>query len=466
MDKDKKNKKKRVGKIAASVVLVLLFLGSCSPSSPSSASASTITDTINNTTRYIDNFIDFYEDRFSEYYNFVTGYKGVWTDKTIADFNRSNLSGSGELKSYPLYSFTGKVINDYFNINNSVDDVEARDVNYIYLSTSTNRSPETGASMSGYSNIVPQEFYSGENVPQIGTFFILRTHVDLSSGEVIEAKRYAFVPLDYMPYIMYYANGNISVLFYGRFNLYVDGVLQSTVFNFSDQSITFYNSSVNSAVYRNGLAFYPDDTQFFNYPANFSRWYITDLSTNNTNFYDDYTRTLNTVYVDTPSAKPPVSLVGLPMGTVITKETVNNYNYITYSEDDNKFKLNTYDFGVDFDANIKPQIQLDFDNVFKSQPLPGLNFDSDILYNYIDIFSLPLSSNYLPSEWLHPFPKIHLQPNLDVELPSIPQYELDSGVIENSVEFFDVGKDFFEASGLLPALMFFAVAGILFLFLD
>lgn len=459
---NKKNKK-RVGKVVSALVLVLLFLGSCSPSS---ASASTITDAINNTTRYIDDFINFYGERFSEYYNFVTGYKGIWTDKTIADFNRANLSGTGEFKSYPLYSFTGKVINDYFNINNSVDDVEARDINYIYISTSTNLNPSDRNPLSGYSSIVPQEFYSGEDVPQIGTFFILRTHIDLSSGEVIEAKRYALVPLDYMPNILYYVNGNIRIYFSGRFRLYIDGVLQSNIFNYSDQSITFYNSTVNSAVFRNGLSFYPNDIQYFQYNGNWERWFITDLSTNNTDFYDNYTNTLNTVYVDTPSAKPPVSLVGLPMGTVITKETVNNYNYITYSDSDDKFKFDTYNFGIDFDTNIKPQLQLDFDNVFKFQPQPGLNFDSDILYNYIDLFSLPLSSDYLPSEWLQPFPDIQLQPNLDVELPSIPQYELPSGVTENSVTFLNTGKEFFDASGLLPLLMFFAVAGILLIFLE
>lgn len=454
---------KKIGQILTLVVLVLLFLSSCSPSP---ASASIITDSIDSTTRYIDNFIDFYEDTVSNYYKFLTGYNGVWTDKTIADTNRANLDGSGELKSYPLYCFTGKVINDYFNINSSVEDVEARDINYIYLSTSTNLNPENRNSLPGYSSIVPQEFYSGEDVPQVGTFFILRTHVDLSSGEVISAKRYALVPLDYMPNILYYANGDISIYFSGRFRLYIDGVLQSQIFNYSDQSIAFYNSTVNSIVYRNGLSFYPGDVEYFNYSVNWSRWYITDLSTNNTDFYDDYTNTLNNVYVDTPSAKPPVSLVGLPMGTVVTEETVNNYNYITYT--DGTFKLDTYELGLDFDANIKPQIQLDFDNVYRSQPLPGLNFDSDILYNYLELFAVPIFSDYLPAEWLDTYGQINTTPNLDIDSWLVPPTTatLPADLVSDMSKVSSTGVDLLDIFGLTAPFVALALIGVIYKFLS
>lgn len=459
----KQNILKKIGKFLTLFVLVLLFLSSCSPSS---ASASTITDAIDTTTRYIDNFMDFYEDRFSEYYNFVTGYKGVWTDKTIADFNRANLDGSGELKSYPLYSFTGKVINDYFNINNSVDDVEARDINYVFLSTSTNVNPANKNPLPGFSNVVPQEFYSGEDVLQVGTLFILRTHVDLSTGEPLSAKRYALVPLDYMPNIVYYVNGNISIYFTGRFHLYVDGVLQSGTLNYSDFSITFYNNTVNSVVYRNGLSFYPNDTQFFSFSGNWNRWYITDISTNNTDFYDDYTNTLNTVYVDTPSAKPPVSLVGLPMGTVVTEETVNNYNYITYT--DGTFKLDTYELGLDFDANIKPQIQLDFDNVYKSQPLPGLNFDSDILYNYLELFAVPISSDYLPAEWLDTYGQINTTPNLDIDSWLVPPTSatLPADLVSDMSKVSSTGVDLLDIFGLTAPFVALALIGVIYKFLS
>lgn len=454
---------KKIGKVLTLVVLVLLFLSSCSPSS---ASASSITDAIKGTTRYIDNFMDFSKDSWSKVVNFVTGCKDVWTDKTIADVNRSNLDGSGELKTYPLYSFTGKVINDYFNINNSVDDVEARDINYIYLSTSSNLNPANRNPLPGFSNVVPQEFYSGEDVPQVGTLFILRTHVDLSTGEPISAKRYALVPLDYMPNILYYVNGNISIYFTGRFHLYVDGVLQSGTLNYSDFSITFYNSTVNSCVYRNGLSFYPNDSQFFSFNGNWNRWYITDISTNNTDFYDDYTNTLNTVYVDTPSAKPPVSLVGLPMGTTITKETVNNYNYITYSDD--KFKLDTYELGVDFDTNIKPQIQLDFDNVFKSQPLPGLNFDSDILYNYLELFAVPISSDYLPAEWLDTYGQINTTPNLDIDSWLVPPTSatLPADIVSDMSRVSSTGIDLLDIFGLTAPFVALALIGVIYKFLS
>ena len=80
--------------------------------------------------------------------------------------------------------------------------------------------------------------------------------------------------------------------------------------------------------------------------------------------------------------------------------------------------------------------------VYGNQPAPGSSFDSPVRYNYI--VPAPLTSDYLPSDWLQPFPSVELKPNLEVELPSIPQYELDSGVIDNSLEFFDVGKDFLK----------------------
>lgn len=443
--------------IVLALILACILFNDCT--ALARAYASTITDSIDSTTRFIDNFIDFYADRFSDTYSFVTGYKGVWTDKTIADFNRANSDGSGELKSYPLYSFTGKVINDYFNINNSVDDVEARDINYIYLSTSTNLNPSNRNALPGFSNVVPQEFYSGEDVPQVGTLFILRTHVDLNTGDPLSAKRYALVPLDYMPNIVYYVNGNISIYFSGRFHLYVDGVLQSGTLSYSDFSITFYNSTVNSCVYRNGLSFYPNDSQFFSFNGNWNRWYITDISTNNTDFYDDYTNTLNTVYVDTPSAKPPVSLVGLPMGTVITEETVNNYNYITYSDD--KFKLDTYELGVDFDTNIKPQLQLDFDNVYKKQPLPGLNFDSDIFYNYLEFFSLPLSSDYLPEEWLEHYPPLTLDHNLDFEMSPVPSNTVPADTLSTMGRLAGMGWNFYDALGLASPIIAIAVLSVL-----
>lgn len=458
---DKKNKK-RVGKIAAAVVLVLLFLGSCSPSYASAADLTGFAKSVFESTRFSDwvshavnNVIDTISGwTFGDYDRSFSGSHGgggrsrslAYGDALSVDFSGGGSSGVVS----PMYTFNGKIRLDYTNGNYEIINTA--------ISFTSNYNVVSGGSYTGIDNYTTLDFgRSNTNLPTVGTWFFVRLAYN-SAGELIDSSNFAFC-FDQMPFPSIFSNGDYGFRPRSTSGTYYNnsGIVTRSYMN--DNTVRFYNNATtNSIAFRSGLDWSSRYSDLAFVHTDYSLiYYYSSLATSNN---DDFISLVNTR--SNPSLTAPVVKIGIGARTVINESNVNNYNSFSYDNDTIIYNYDNYVSNyTSYDENI---IKAAINTIYGNQPAPGESFDSPIRYDYI--VTAPLTSDYLPSEWLYPFPSIQLQPNLDVELPSIPQYDIDSNVADRSIQLLDVGKDFFDASGLLPVMLFFAVAGILFLFLD
>lgn len=240
-----------------------------------------------------------------------------------------------------------------------------------------------------------------------------------------------------MPIPLVFSNGDYGFSPRSTSGTYYDNSGTVTRSYMNDNTIQFYNNaSTNSIAFRSGLDWSSRYSDLAFVHTDYSLiYYYSSLATSNNDDFINLVKTLSN-----PSLTSPIVKVGIGARTVINESNVNNYNSFSYGNDTIVYNYDNY--VSNYTSVDENTIKAAVNTVYENQPAPGSSFDSPVRYNYI--VTAPLTSDYLPSEWLQPFPKIQLQPNLEVELPSIPQYELDNGVIENSLEFFDVGKDFLK----------------------
>lgn len=454
---------KKIGQILTLVVLVLLFLSSCSPSSASAAEDSFLSDVLQNTR--FSNFLPFPWDNIAELFenwaftNYERSYHGshggggrsrslAYGDALAADFSGGGSSGVVS----PVYTFNGKMRLDYTNGNYEIVNTA--------ISFTSNRDLVSGGSYTGIDNYTTLDFgRSNSNLPTVGTWFFVRLAYD-SAGELIDSSNFAFC-FDDMPIPYIFSNGDYGFYQRSAYGTYYhnNGTVSRNYMN--DNTVRFYNNAtINSISFRSDLDWNDrySDEDFFQTDYSLTHYYSSLATSNN----DDFINLVKTR--SNPSLTSPIVKVGIGARTVINESNVNNYTSFTYDNDTVIYNYDNYVSNyTSTDENI---IKAAVNTIYGNQPAPNQNFDSPVRYDYI--VSAPLSSDYLPAEWLDTYGQINTTPNLNIDSWLVPPTSatLPADIVSDMTKVSSTGIDLLDIFGLTAPFVALALIGVIYKFLS
>ena len=459
--------------------MIIVLIGSCSPVPASAAETGSVINAalIDAKTRFTDTFNQTYNNLINlppDWLWFFSGGRpntgsgssstgGVHTGggrhrgSALADVlsaDVSNASSPDSVSVSPVYTMYGKSRFEYSNGN--------YEIFYTSITISSNKNPVTGGNYSGIPNYTYADFgRTDTNLPNVGTWFIVRCAYD-SDGNSLYTHCFAF-SFDSMPYVIIYNNGTYGFnpsTTTGKYYSY-DGNI--TAMSMNNNTVNFKVSANNSIVSRTDLNWdsrYSDD-KFIktDYSLN-SIWFASCACSNNDDFLDTVDSRLTNNYNYGLNFKPVITKYGIDARTIINNSNVSNYNGFDTVNNNIVYNYDTYEnYFVQHD---EPQILSDVNNIYGSQPVPDELFTSPVRYNYPELFSVPLTNDYLPDSWLSDYPPIVTNPNIDIIVTTIPHFTLPAGAVSCGAELVSVGYDFYDSvPALLGILLFFGVAGIL-----
>lgn len=304
-------------------------------------------------------------------------------------------------------------------------------------------------------DFIPVNAESADTVSHIGCVYWTISRYD-SNGLVSESSM-AFVP-DSMPRVVLFSNGDFGFR-YRSTSGYLYNSSGKIRFSVNDNTISFKTIDTNSILYRSNVdsLYNVSDYVLTNYSLN--TYYATMTFSNDSN-YTNYIKNQLTINHNSISI-PPVSNFGIPARTTINNNTINNYNEygLDYNTNTNKISLDLGGLEFAFKNRILPEFENTWNDVYKNQPAPGVGFDTDIQYNYVDISAPPVSGSYLPDSWLEVYPA--WEPEKYIVITTVPAFpvlpSINTDVAEVAKSYMGVSYELYHSFSDLFAVALFGL---------
>lgn len=382
----------------------------------------------------------------------------IFADSCSVDY--STKTGSNVFIT-PVYCFSGKIRLDYTNGNYEVISLK--------ISLATNDDPLTSFSVADKRPSVYGDYseyvWGGSpdwQINKFGTANFVRTSYN-SGGVILDSHSFAY-EYDYMPYIVFVGSGGyrygFDVTHNGAGYYYGYNPTTSTYFkthyNSNTNSRNFFVSDINSITWDSGLDWdsrYSDSAFVFG-DYSLTSYYAVECYSNNSEFIDDMQTKYNTLNYG-HGFQPILKKVGLSARLNITNSNVSNYNDygLYYNNNTNELNFNNTTYVNNFNSLDLPKISTEWNNKFVDMPDIGVNFDSDVRYNYVDIVYNGGSvggsggGSGLPDDWLTVYPS--WEPETYIIVTTVPEFPtapaIGSNVVEGAKEYISIGHDVYSS---------------------
>lgn len=154
-------------------------------------------------------------------------------------------------------------------------------------------------------------------------------------------------------------------------------------------------------------------------------------------------------------------------GAQLTTNNVSNYfDYgVTYNNDTGQFEIDYDILATKITTDIIPEFKNTFDLVYDNQPEIGLDFNSSLDYNYVDL-STDIVNGLVPSGggWQPPtYPAVSTSVYIPATVPNYQTYALQTipdNYIEGAGDWLIFGYDLFDSLGLLVFVIPLVILGL------